>query len=250
MSLITSCPQCLTSFHVTQEQLVASHGKVRCGKCQHVFDALSRLGEAPASSAEKSIAVPPKPTVSSPKSVVDTAPLEAKLTSPRVKRTIPRWLLPLLIAILLLLAALQTIYYLRTTIAAQWPMLRPHLVTACEVLNCTVGLPQRAELLTIDDSDMQLDADREGVIHLSATLINNAPFTQAYPLLEITLTDAYDKPVVRRAMTADEYLPGEQTQEGISPGESLQIRLALTAGDAAVAGYRLFVTYPASNENH
>lgn len=250
MSLITSCPQCLTSFHVKQEQLVAGHGKVCCGKCQHVFDALSRLGEAPASEAEKSTVELPKPAVNSPKTIVYTAaPLEERQTGPRAKRTVPRWLLALLMGMLLLFAVLQSIYHLRTTLAAQWPMVRPHLMAACAMLNCSVGLPERAELLTIDDSDMQLDAEREGVIHLSATLINNAPFTQAYPLLEITLTDAYDKPVVRRAMTPVEYLPDEQTQQGLAPGESIQIRLALTAGDA-VAGYRLFVTYAEANENH
>ncbi|HZV62965.1 MAG TPA: zinc-ribbon and DUF3426 domain-containing protein [Methylophilaceae bacterium] len=250
MSLITSCPQCLTNFRVTQEQLAASNGKVRCGKCQQVFDALSRLGEAPKDRVEEQLVPSPKPADSSPKFVADTAPLEAKLTIPRSKLLFPRWLPRLLIGILLLLAALQSIYYLRTAIAAQWPVLRPALVAACELINCTVGLPQRTELLTIDDSDMQVDAEREGVIHLSATLINNAPFTQAYPLLEITFTDAYDKPVVRRALKADEYLPSTQTQQGIPPGESIQIRLALTAGDEAVAGYRLFVTYPMPHENH
>jgi len=250
MSLITSCPQCMTTFRLQEKQLTASQGKVRCGKCQHVFDALSRLAEAPADKLVESTSEPPAPVASPPKYVADTAPLGAKLASPKAKRKIPRWLLACLIGILLLLAVIQAIYYLRSTIAAQWPMLRPHLVTACGFLNCTVSLPKRAELLTIDDSDMQLDAEREGVIHLSATLINTASFTQAYPLLEITLTDAYDKPVVRRAITANEYLPGQQTLQGIPPGESIQVSLALTAGDAAVAGYRLFVTYPAPNENH
>lgn len=250
MSLITSCPQCLTNFRVKQEQLAASNGMVRCGKCQHVFDALSRLGEAPSGQAEKPTVEAPKPAVNPPKTVVYTAPRETKLAGSRTKLSVPRWVFGLLIGFLLLIAVLQSIYYLRTAIASKWPVLRPPLASACELLKCTVGLPQRAELLTIDDSDMQLDAEREGVIHLSATLVNNAPFTQAYPLLEITLTDAYDKPVVRRAMTVAEYLPGGETEQGILPAESIQIRLAITAGDAAVAGYRLFVTYPGPNENH
>jgi hypothetical protein len=156
----------------------------------------------------------------------------------------------MLALILLLVALLQTLYHLRTPIAAQWPVLRPYLVAACEKLQCTVGLPQHAELLAIDDSDMQEDAERAGVIHLSATLVNNAPFTQAYPLLELTLTDAYDKPVVRRALTASEYLPGQDASQGIPPGESVQIRMTLTVSEAAVAGYRLFITYAVSNENH
>ena len=248
MSLVTACPQCQTSFRVGEEQLAVSHGQVRCGRCQHVFDALSRLAEVPVQQARPAISPPPLPP-STPNLVSDTAP-KAKLESKRARRTTPRWLLVLLTLVLFLAALLQGLYYLRTPIAAKWPILRPHLVAACEKLHCTIGLPRHAELLAIDDSDMQEDAEHAGVIHLSATLINNAPYIQAYPLLELTLTDAYDKPVIRRALDAKEYLPGQDVSQGLLPGESVQIRLTLTASDATVAGYRLFVTYAGSNENH
>ena len=39
MSLITRCPACQTSFKVVADQLRISEGWVRCGQCQHVFDA-------------------------------------------------------------------------------------------------------------------------------------------------------------------------------------------------------------------
>lgn len=42
----TRCPACATTFRVTPEQLKAKHGKVRCGQCQHVFNALDSLLEA------------------------------------------------------------------------------------------------------------------------------------------------------------------------------------------------------------
>jgi len=35
----TTCPGCATTFRVTPEQLAARGGKVRCGKCQAVFNA-------------------------------------------------------------------------------------------------------------------------------------------------------------------------------------------------------------------
>lgn len=45
----TRCPNCQTSFRITPEQLKARVGKVRCGQCQNVFNALdSLLDEAPA----------------------------------------------------------------------------------------------------------------------------------------------------------------------------------------------------------
>ncbi|HEC28951.1 MAG TPA: DUF3426 domain-containing protein [Gammaproteobacteria bacterium] len=41
----TTCPECSSVFRVTPEQLNMAHGKVRCGYCQHVFDALKFLEE-------------------------------------------------------------------------------------------------------------------------------------------------------------------------------------------------------------
>ncbi|GAB3242637.1 DUF3426 domain-containing protein [Chitinimonas naiadis] len=51
---ITRCPNCRTSFRVTDAHLAAFEGKVRCGRCAFVFDALQHLlGDAPANLANK-----------------------------------------------------------------------------------------------------------------------------------------------------------------------------------------------------
>lgn len=43
--MLTRCPQCATTFRVTPEQLKARLGRVRCGQCQTVFNALDSLVE-------------------------------------------------------------------------------------------------------------------------------------------------------------------------------------------------------------
>jgi len=45
--MLTRCPACETHFRVTAEQLRARSGRVRCGQCQHVFNALDSLIEVP-----------------------------------------------------------------------------------------------------------------------------------------------------------------------------------------------------------
>ena len=35
----TRCPHCETTFRLTEEQLSAAHGKVRCGLCHSIFTA-------------------------------------------------------------------------------------------------------------------------------------------------------------------------------------------------------------------
>ncbi|MBM5574960.1 MJ0042-type zinc finger domain-containing protein [Deefgea sp. CFH1-16] len=39
MNQITCCPNCSTAFRVTDQQLSAHQGKVRCGRCAFVFHA-------------------------------------------------------------------------------------------------------------------------------------------------------------------------------------------------------------------
>ncbi len=50
--MFTRCPNCDTHFEITQEYLDAAHGKVRCGQCDHVFNALDNLYENEESKAD------------------------------------------------------------------------------------------------------------------------------------------------------------------------------------------------------
>jgi predicted Zn finger-like uncharacterized protein len=60
----TACPNCQTVFRVTSEQLRARAGKVRCGRCQNVFNALDSLLDdsepvtSPASEANREAVTP------------------------------------------------------------------------------------------------------------------------------------------------------------------------------------------------
>src|SRR5438445_10483022 len=49
VSMVTRCPACATAFRVTEPQLRARAGQVRCGRCGAQFDALAAWRPAPAS---------------------------------------------------------------------------------------------------------------------------------------------------------------------------------------------------------
>ena len=51
--MYTECPECHTYFKITPEQLKAAEGKVRCGSCNHVFNALTNLAEKASPSTPK-----------------------------------------------------------------------------------------------------------------------------------------------------------------------------------------------------
>lgn len=43
MAMITTCPNCATSFNVEPEILLKRNGRVRCGQCKQIFDGLMTL---------------------------------------------------------------------------------------------------------------------------------------------------------------------------------------------------------------
>jgi hypothetical protein len=159
------------------------------------------------------------------------------------KRKINIWAM-LACVLLAMLAGLQTIYSTRTKIAAEYPQFKSYLVQACSVLKCEVELPKNLDFFTIDDSDMQEDDTHQDVINFSSLLINNAPYTQAYPNIELTLTDTDDQPVLRKVIKPSEYLAtSTNVDAGIDSREEERINLAINVTDLAVAGYRVLLVY-------
>ena len=146
--------------------------------------------------------------------------------------------------LLVLFAALQSIYFMRTKIAAEYPQFKPLLAQGCAYVNCAINLPKNVDLLLIDDSDMQEDENYEGVINFSTALINNAGYSQAYPNIELTLTNAEDQPALRRIIKPVEYLKADtKLDAGIAAHEEIRIKLAIHPSDVAVAGYRVLLVY-------
>ena len=173
--------------------------------------------------------------------VIDDLSIDSKFQPRKTKLNI--WLL-LLSLFLICLAALQTVYFLRTKIAAEYPQFKPYLVQACTYLQCKIDLPINVDLFTIDDSDMQESEDHEKVVDFSSLLINKANYTQTYPNIELTLTDTNDLPVVRRLIKPNEYLNANTNMSaGIASKEEVRVKLAINVADLSVAGYRVLLAY-------
>lgn len=352
--MLTCCPACRTTFRVTPEQIKARAGKVRCGKCQEVFNALDTLIETPAgdlpptppaatvaaparetpvtddspavtapappaevperSPADAADALPALPAIGEAPDEIqenadiqrqkpeisgetidillepvgtgsapvappapETPPLSADairdkalaagLVAARESTQVPgynkwaegaftgttaiaepaahpRW--PFVLTALLLIVALagQAAHHFRAELAVASPSLRPVLDALCAALGCDIPLPRHSELVSIESSDLQIDPARGGLLTLSATLKNRAAYAQAWPLLELTLTDVRDDAVLRRVLEPADYLPAKLDPTVFPPNGEVGIRLWLEAKDVAAAGYRLYVFYP------
>jgi predicted Zn finger-like uncharacterized protein len=262
--LVTRCPTCGTAFRALPAQLSARNGMVRCGKCAAIFDAVANLVEEAAETgkAEPSpqlglfdaggraslpgarAAARPAPR---PRALADDEPLPEFLEDqPPPARFALAWGLGALLA----LAALagQLAFQYRTELATLAPQAKPYLREACALLDCEVRLPRRPDLLSIESSDLQADPRGESLIVLNAVIRNRAPFAQELPSLELTLTDAAERAVVRRVLRPADYLP-ERAREaldgGIAPGAETALRLHFDTAGVRATGYRLYLFYPA-----
>ena len=213
MNMVTTCPSCLTSFIVKPHQLKAHQGQVRCSQCQHVFLAKNHINQATFLAANK-------------------------------KSASPKGLTSFLAAILVVMALSQVAFYARSNIAQQWPITKPFLTNACQMLGCEILLPQHAELISIDDTDLVKDEAHQDIIKFNCVLNNNAPYTQAFPSIELTLTDSNDQALTRRKIRPNEYLKDamKEAKAGLGANEEIQVNLNLKT-TAPVAGFRAFVVY-------
>ena len=121
---------------------------------------------------------------------------------------------------------------------------RPALESLCAGLGCELPLPRHAADIAIESSDIQPDASREAYFTLHATLRNRAAFQQAWPHVEITLTDARDKALVRRVLAPAQWLPADAPKEAFPTKGEVAIRVAFEAPGVAAAGYRVYAFYP------
>ena len=123
-----------------------------------------------------------------------------------------------------------------------WPGSRPLLAAACREPRCTIPLPQRAELISIESSELAAERGANGVLTLSAVLRNRAGFAQALPALELTLTDGAERALARRVLQPKDYLGDRADREPVlAPGGETDFRLHIDASGLNAAGYRLFV---------
>lgn len=178
------------------------------------------------------------PTLETPSNIAYSLPKK------RAVKKSSSWVIWPLILLLIVATLGQTLYFMRNEIAIYYPATKPYLEQACSHIACSIELPKKIDYIVIDDSELQEDTERKGLIRLNSALINQASFTQAYPNLELTLTDADDKPKLRRTFKPAEYLPADtDVESGIPARAEIKINLAISAEGETVTGYRLFVTY-------
>ncbi len=189
-----SCPHCETRLQLAPEQQEQAGGKVRCGKCLHVFDA---------SSGEIEFVVPtlPEEDATHPLAAFTVKTMDAALLPPAARAvSIPA---------LLLLCALM-------------------LALAAQVFLWQQQVGSAASVLHIEQLVVRKHPNVEGALRLDAILSNTGSTATPMPALELRFSTRYGEARAQRLFLPAEYLHGDyRGVQEIAAYTEMQVSLSL-----------------------
>ncbi|UGB37770.1 zinc-ribbon and DUF3426 domain-containing protein [Frateuria soli] len=252
--MYTQCPDCRTVFSLDASVLAHARGAVICSNCETLFDALDTLADQ----------LPPEPfrllpgntrseeaprlevAIYRPREDVPVAVAEAPSTPAftpgfvrdrRTARQRPRrWPWVVTCICLALLLAAQVAWAKRDVLVAD-PAIGAWLRQACTTLGCRLPLVRDVHRLHLVARDVQAHPSVPGALMISATVRNDAPFAQPYPVVSLTLSDADGHHVAMRRLHPSEYLDDAAVlRAGLAPGASAALLIEVAdPGNRAVA---------------
>lgn len=241
--MYTQCPECLTIYKIGASVLADGHGSARCGHCAAVFDTLRTLIEQlptePFQQLERQDPgdAPPQLSVPALRPTRQPQPQASLFDPDERQRQPPRRLHTPAFArahrasaqvrswpwavgtIVLLLSLLAQLGYAERAQVLDDARVRPWLDRACAEIGCHLPLrhdPGKLELLS---RDIRPHPSVPGGLIISATLRNEADFYQAFPAVEITLSDLDENRIAMRRFQPQEYLGDSRNlSSGMAPG--------------------------------
>ncbi len=100
-------------------------------------------------------------------------------------------------------------------------MLRPWLLRACETLQCPLPATPATDSIALAARDVRPHPSVDSALIIGATLVNEADYSQPFPVIEITLADVNENRIGMRRFQPNEYVSDRRTlQRGIPPAGS------------------------------
>ncbi len=232
----TSCHHCQSRFRVTEQQLQAAHGKVRCGECDEIFNALIALKNhdrrQPTSLQQSLLSENQGPEPASELSLH-----EAMYGH---KYSILSHFAPLLwlIGILLLstLGIAQAIYYQRYPLVAR-PQFQQQVLSLCRVLPCNESQFSSTQQIKLLERNVFTHPVQPNALMVSGSFVNQASFAQKFPQLLVSLFDIQGNLIANRLFNSTEYLQTDRNRTVMAIAKPVQFRLEIVDPGADALTY-------------
>lgn len=244
--MFTQCAHCETRFRIHSEQLKAAQGLVRCAHCGEVFNALDHLQEEAEEHPATAVS-PAEPPVTTTPALADSPPLTPAPPlsfEPLVTAQPPVWhhlasqlLWGVGLLILAALALVQTAWFNRD-ILLKYDEGRAVLETYCGYTGCSIPPRRALEKLKITERLVASHPSVDGILRITLTFENQAPFYQPFPILQVSLFTGEGELDAQRRFTPDEYtgVP-TKSDDQMQPGQQVEVELDVKDPGAHVTGF-------------
>jgi len=227
----TKCPHCHTLFRITEAQLDMADGMVRCGFCKQVFDAravndssenesqleafegqqqdtLQQRTQQPEVSAQ--IEAEHESFLSAEPDEIAADELRADSSArPYSSLATASWSL----AILALIAALAAEYiWFNQPELLQDQRLEPLTAKLCELTDCEHLQMREPSQIEMISRNVYTHPNEKEALMISTTLVNNAPYAQPYPRVQIDFSNVRGALIASRQFIPEEYLQIDSEQ--------------------------------------
>lgn len=148
----------------------------------------------------------------------------------------PRWQW-IAIGVLAIVLLLQILIADRAHLAsdAGW---RPLLTRMCSILRCDLPPWREPQAFTMLTRDVRPVSRHAGILQVQASFRNDARWAQAWPMLQLSLSDADGRVIGSRVFAPADYLGRTPaTDEAIAPGQSTQIAFRVHEPSASTAAF-------------
>lgn len=129
----------------------------------------------------------------------------------KTDRRVPPLLLKIGIPLIGALALLAQYIYFNVDLLGREVTQRPWLEKFCRVTGCDLPTLKDNSLIRSSDLVVRTHPSAAGALLVSAVLVNDAPFQQPFPTLQLVFQDLQGAVVAKRSFAPDEYVRGELT---------------------------------------
>jgi predicted Zn finger-like uncharacterized protein len=223
----TSCDHCQSRFRVTELQLQIAHGKVRCGQCDEIFNALTSLKSHDRRQPIEYQTSQPNDAPVNSETIPELSLHEAMYGH---KYSVLSHFTPLfwLIGILILsaLGIAQVIYYQRYQLIEN-PRFQQQVLSLCRLLPCNRSQFSSTRQIKLLERNVFTHPVQANALMVSGSFANQASFAQKFPQLLVSLFDIQGNLIANRLFNSSEYLQTDNDRTLMESAKPEQFRLEI-----------------------
>jgi len=268
--MFTRCPDCHAIYPLRASWLAQDRGKVECGRCGKIYNALKQLfddwpepDEMPVTPAEKSHPFHLSHRFSNERQRVaqnsgyqGAGALESEAaeeeknhqddiapSDPNQLNLLPaksyQWVWNTFLFIMIPLTLANFGWQYRQSLL-EIPTIRTTAEGMGLVETQQTKPRKNPELFQLLSRDMHAHPSRPNALILSLTIVNRADYRQDFPLIELSLLDTKNRVLARKALSPETYLPDSSiSSNGLAPDALLPVVIEFLDPGVATVGFEI-----------